>query len=153
MDAKTRQEYQNGQRIFARVFTIIGGIFWITTAFAGPYVFGGETLMGAFGVAIFPLIFTLGMLTIGWFYERLAAGILALGALGTVAWGAIMGWELAVWMIMVMFFVAPTITASVLFYLAGDRPSEQPIMPTAHAGANEKPDNVVEADTRRKIAA
>lgn len=113
----------NTERVFARVFTVVGGVFWIATAFAGPYVFQDASVLGAFSVAVYPLVFTIGMLTIGWFYERLAAGILAIGAIGTIAWGVIMGWEFAVWLIMLLFFVTPTVIAATLFFLAGDRPS------------------------------
>ncbi len=116
-----RDEDRRGfERWLARGFTIFGGLFWIATAFAGPYVFGGKSFLGAFSIAVFPFIFTVGVLAIGWFYERFTALILALGAIGTVVWGVIMGWEMSVWMIMVAFFVAPTIVAAVLFYLAGE---------------------------------
>lgn len=111
------------ERWLARGFTIIGGIFWIATAFAGPYVFGGKSFLDAFSVAIFPLAFTIGVLAIGWFYERFAALILALGAIGTVVWGVIMGWEMSVWIIMLGFFVTPTLIATALFYLASLEPS------------------------------
>lgn len=116
--ASTRR---NVERILARCFTVLGGIFWTVTAFAGPFVYGGKTLMGAFSIAIYPLVFTIVVLALGWFYERFTALILAVGAMGTVAWGVIMGWESSVWVIMMTFFVAPTIIASVLFYLAGGR--------------------------------
>lgn len=112
---------ENTERLFARGFTILGGIFWIATAFAGPYVFGGQNLAGAFQVAVFPLVFTLAILAIGWFYERLAAVLLAVGAVGTIAWGVIMGWESTVWAIMLIFFVAPTVVAALLYFLAGSQ--------------------------------
>ena len=119
MNSKTTSERKTAERVFARGFTILGGIFWTVTAFAGPYVYGGSTVIGAFSIAVFPLMFTIGVLALGWFYERLTALILAVGAIGTIAWGAIMGWEPSVWIIMMSFFVTPTIIAAVLFYLAG----------------------------------
>lgn len=124
MNSKTTIERKNTERIFARGFTVLGGIFWTVTAFAGPYVYGGKTVVGAFGIAIYPLIFTIGVLALGWFYERLTALILAVGAIGTIAWGVIMGWETAVWVIMMTFFVTPTVIASVLFFLASGRTVE-----------------------------
>lgn len=122
MSAEVNLERKNTERIFARGFTILGGIFWIGAAFAGPYVYGGQTAINAFlGKAIYPLMFTVGVLALGWFYERLTALILALGALGTIAWGLIWGpWEPFVWGIMLSFFVAPTVVAAVLYYLAGN---------------------------------
>lgn len=119
MSSHATPERKNAERVFARGFTVLGGIFWTVTAFAGPYVYGGQTIVGAFGIAIYPLVFTIGVLVLGWFYERLTALILAVGAIGTVAWGVIMGWEPSVWMIMMLFFVTPTIIAAVLFFLAG----------------------------------
>ena len=117
---------QNTERLFARGFTVLGGIFWIVSAFAGPYVYGGKSIVGAFGIALYPLLFTAGVLVIGWFYERLVALILALGAIGTVAWGVIMGWESTVWAIMLIFFVAPTVISALLFFLAGSRSESGP---------------------------
>jgi len=119
MNPKTTSERKTAERVFARGFTILGGIFWTVTAFAGPYVYGGKTIVGAFGIAVFPLMFTVGVLALGWFHERLTALILAVGAMGTIAWGVIMGWEPSVWIIMMSFFVTPTIIAALLFYLAG----------------------------------
>ena len=112
---------RNTERMFALGFTILGGLFWIGTAFAGPYMYGGKSIAGAFGIALYPLLFTIGVLVVGWFYERLIALVLAVGAIGTVAWGVIMGWESSVWAIMLIFFVAPTVVSSLLFYLAGSR--------------------------------
>ena len=121
MSAEVNLERKNAERIFARAFTVLGGVFWIGLAFAGPYVYGGKTVVGAFQTAIFPLAFTVGILILGWFYERLTALILALAALGTIAWGLIWGgWEPFVWGIMLLFFVTPTIISAVLFYLAGN---------------------------------
>ena len=117
----TAVEIKNTERLFARAFTVLGGIFWVASAFAGPYVYGGKSVAGAFGVALYPLLFTAGVLIIGWFYERLVSLILALGAIGTIAWGVIMGWESSVWAIMLIFFVAPTVVSALLFFLAGSK--------------------------------
>lgn len=127
MSAEVNRERKNTERIFARGFTILGGIFWIATAFAGPWAYGGQSALHSLTTyAIYPLVFTIGVLALGWFYERLTALILALGALGTVVWGLIMGWEGPVWIIMLAFFVTPTVIAAVLFYLAGNTPATDP---------------------------
>ena len=128
MSAASTAERKNVERIFARAFTVLGGIFWIGSAFAGTYVYHGQDIVHSIlGQAIYPLIFTVGVLALGWFYERLTALILALGAVGTVAWGFINGtWEPFVWGIMLAFFVTPTIIAAVLFYLAGNVPATDP---------------------------
>ena len=128
MSAEVNRERKNTERIFARGFTILGGIFWIGAAFAGPWAYGGQSFLSSLTTyAIYPLIFTIGVLALGWFYERLTALILALGAVGTVAWGLIMQqWEGGVWLIMLLFFVTPTVIAAVLFYLAGNTPASDP---------------------------
>lgn len=132
MNVRDNSERKNVERIFARGFTILGGIFWIAAAAAGPHLYGGQTVIGAFGTAIYPLIYTIAVLAIGWFYERLASLILALGALGTIAWGIINGtWEPFVWGIMLTFFVAPTVISAVLFYLAGGVTQTTEVQPLA----------------------
>jgi hypothetical protein len=118
-DKVCKPERMNVERIGARGFTILGGIFWTVAAFSGPFSYDGATLAGAFGVAIYPLIFTIATLAFGWFYERSAGVLLGVAALGTIGWGFIMGWEPFVWGIMLLFFVTPTVIAAVLFYLAG----------------------------------
>ncbi len=127
----SRDERRNVEHIAALLFTIIGGVFWITTALVGTQI----SLIGSSPAAAFvglneqlgawlPLIYTVGVLIIGYFQERIAAMILAAGAVGTIVWGFLAGWETNVWVIMMLFFVSPTIVAMVLFWLAGGRSSE-----------------------------
>lgn len=121
MDAHASLALENNERMFARGFTIFGGIFWIAAAFAGPFFFSGGSLAGAFGFAAIPLVFTLLVLAIGWFYERAISIVLAVAGLGTVAWGVLVSWESNVWVIMLVFFIAPTLVAALLFFLAGSK--------------------------------
>jgi hypothetical protein len=121
MDTESTPARQNTERLFARGFTILGGVFWIVAAFAGPYMYLGKSVAGAFGYAIYPLIFTIAVFAIGWFSERLVSMLLAVGAIGTIAWGVIMGWETTVWAIMLIFFIAPTVVAAILYFLAGSK--------------------------------
>lgn len=125
MSDEADRERRNTERIFARSFTILGGIFWIVAAFAGTWASGGQSVVTSMlRGGIYPLMFTVGVLTLGWFYERLTALVLALAALGTVAWGIIMQWsDPIVWGVMLSLFVAPTVVAAVLFYLAADTPA------------------------------
>lgn len=119
MHAEAAPNRKNTERALARGFTILGGAFWIIAAFTGPFIFGGGSIAGAFGIAVYPLVFTVGVLAVGWFYERLVSVLLAIAAVGTFSWGLIMGWEAAVWAIMLAFFIAPTVIAAALFFLAG----------------------------------
>jgi hypothetical protein len=114
-------EAKNVEHIAALIFTMIGGIFWIVTALVGSDI-GGTTPVGAFvsiGGAFAPLIYTLAVLVIGYFQERIAALILLLGAVGTIVWGIIATWPAGVWAIMAVFFISPTIISMVLFWMAG----------------------------------
>ena len=138
MSAQDAVERKNAEHIAALLFTVVGGIFWITTALVGTQI----SLVGSSPAAAFvgiseqlgawaPLIYTLTVLVVGYFQERIAALILALGAIGTIAWGVIAGWETNVWVIMMLFFVTPTIVALVLFWLAGGKTSEGTVGATA----------------------
>lgn len=121
MNTESTPALENTERMLARGFTILGGVFWIVAAFAGPYIYGGSSILGAFGFAAIPLVFTTSVLAIGWFYERAVSLVLAVAAGGTVAWGLITGWESSLWAIMFVFFVAPTVVAALLFFLAGSK--------------------------------
>lgn len=121
MSPETSPTLENNARMFARGFTILGGVFWIVAAFSGPFIFGGGSIVGAFGFAAIPLLFTTAVLAVGWFYERAVSIVLAVAAIGTIVWGVTMGWERNVWAIMLGFFIAPTVVAALLFLLAGMR--------------------------------
>lgn len=118
-ESKFHPERMNAERIFARAFVVLGGIFWTSAAFAGPYVFRGDSAARAFiGQAVYPLAFTIAVLVIGWFHERMVSMLLAVAVLGTLVWGVMMEWEPVVWVVMVTLFLGPTITASLLYFLA-----------------------------------
>jgi hypothetical protein len=118
-DQETRSlEIENVERMFARGFVIAGGFFWMIAAFAGPFVFGETTAREAFVTAMWPLLATVVILLIGWFYERLASFLLFAGSAAVFAWGVIYGWEPGVWMIMSAVLIAPMVIAGVLFLLS-----------------------------------
>lgn len=106
------------ERGVARAFVVAGGLFWSVAAFAGLYAFQetgmGSALMGAF----IPLVAVLATLVIGWYYERVAAVLLAAASIAAVAWGVIYQFELGVWMIMVFALIGPMFTAAALFWMA-----------------------------------
>lgn len=106
------------ERISARTFVVLGGLFWTIAAFAGPYFFGAVGLTAALGNAFVPLAITVAALAIGWFYERLAAALLVAGALTILVIGAFMAWEPVVWLVIVGFIVVPMVISAALFGLA-----------------------------------
>jgi hypothetical protein len=106
------------ERNVARGFVIAGGVFWSIASFAGLYVFQESGLQYALMAAFIPLVAIAATLIIGWYYERVAAFLLALASLGVVAWGVIYQFEPGVWAIMAVFLMGPMLTAATLFWLA-----------------------------------
>ncbi len=132
-------EVQNIERMFARGFVIAGGLFWMIAAFAGPFVFAETSAREAVVTAMWPLIATLVILLIGWYYERIASVLLFAGSAAVFAWGVMFGWEAGVWAIMSIVLLAPMVIAGVLFLLASHseqatlRTEPQPVKTPVHA--------------------
>lgn len=132
-------ETRNVEHLFALIFTFIGGVFWIVTAFMGSrgITIAGTSTLGAFtftGGAFVPLVYTVLVLLIGYSQELIAAIILLAGAVLTVIWGIVAGWESSVWWIMAIFFMGPTIVAAVLFYLAHGRSQKKAVTSSTDVG-------------------
>jgi hypothetical protein len=106
------------ERGVARAFVIAGGVFWSIAVFAGLFSFQQSGTSWALLAAFLPLAATLATLIVGWYYERVAAAMLALASAAVAAYGIIYQFELGVWIIMVLFAIGPMLTASVLFWLA-----------------------------------
>ena len=120
MDAhiETHSNRMNMDRLFARAFVLAGGLFWMTASFAALYNFVKAGAPVALLAAFYVFAATGATLAIGWFYERSAAALLALGSLAVVVWGVVVGWELGVWILMLMFLVGPMLTSAALFVMA-----------------------------------
>jgi len=111
-------EQMNAQRIFARVFVVVGGLFWVFMAWGTSWAYRGAPLMEAMGGALIYAAAIALVFLIGMFYENIAALILAAGAVGVVAYGVFMGWEVGVWGTVFFFFILPMLIASALYFLA-----------------------------------
>lgn len=105
------------ERGFARAFVIAGGVFWAAAAFAGLYSFRDAGPMAFLGAAV-PLLATIVTLVVGWYWERIAAIMLAVASVGAVYYGITAGFEAGVWMLVTVSLIGPMVTASVLFWLA-----------------------------------
>jgi hypothetical protein len=118
--AKTcNYDRMNLQRILARGFVVFGGVFWVAAALgAASPTYLNATLLQTLGMGVVPLVISVVMLAVGWFYERLAAVLLLVGAVAVVIWGFIAGWEAGVWLTMAVFLIAEMIIAALLFFLA-----------------------------------
>lgn len=108
----------DGERVAARLFVAMGGIVWSVLAIGSAMVYGTPGPASLTIQIVLPLALAVLALAIGWFYENLAAMLLFAGAVATIAWGVVMGWEAGVWGIMAIFLIAPEIIAGVLFLAA-----------------------------------
>jgi hypothetical protein len=108
----------NTQRIFARGFVVAGGIFWVAAAFGAMNAYLGKTIAQSVMTALVPLALAVVVFLVGWFYERLASLILAIGAVVVIVWGVLGAWEMGVWLTMGVFLIAPIAISALLYLLA-----------------------------------
>jgi len=119
----------NVERIIARVFVILGGLFWVimpaaakTEALYSDLVYNQTELGDAVGSALIPLAFVVLVFVVGLFYERVAALILLAAAVATVVWGIVADWYgtggIELWMTVGVFLISPMLIAAILFLLA-----------------------------------
>lgn len=118
-------ERMNMERIAARLFVVLGGIFWVFMLFgAGTgsgYSLGpvsASDVTSAVGTAAIPLAFTVLVFVLGLFYERLTALLLVLVGAAVVVYGIVASWEAGVWLFALAVLVAPMLIAAALFWLA-----------------------------------
>lgn len=108
----------NMERLFARIFVLGGGLFWIMASFMGDYGLHTISPLVSARNALIPLALTVIVLAVGWFYEYVAAGILAVAEVGIIVWGFTQGWEAGVWILLGISLLMPIGVAGVLYYLA-----------------------------------
>lgn len=108
----------NVERLVARVFVVGGGLFWIAASFMGDYGYHRVSALVSARNALLPLALSVIVLAIGWFFEYLASGILAVTTAGIVAWGVVTGWEIGVWVLIGITLMLPVVVAGALFFLA-----------------------------------
>ncbi len=118
-------ESANMERIFARSFVIVGGLFWMFMLFAAQtqahyalLIYTVADVERGLLYQLLPLTLTIAIFIIGMYYERVAALILAVGAVAVVVWGIIAGWELGLWLWMGVLIIAPMVVAGLLYWLA-----------------------------------
>jgi hypothetical protein len=113
-----KSERMNVQRILARFLLVLGILFTFWMAFGNQYAYQGQPLGVA---AAYGLFFSGGLIitfVVGLFYEKIAALLLALGALGIVVWGVLAGWTPGAWGAMVFLLAVPLIVSAILYYSA-----------------------------------
>ena len=118
LERTCKMDQMNFQRLAARIFVALGGLLWAAAAFGASFSYLDESFADAAQTALIPLGITVVALAVGWFYEKLAALLLVVGAGGVVVWGVVSGWETGVWVTMFFVMIAPMLIAALLFYLA-----------------------------------
>lgn len=106
----------NVERIAARAFVILGGLFWTFAAFSGSHWTDFSELTPT--RALIVLAITVGVFLLGMYYEVLAAMLLFAAAAVSVVWGLVSGWEPGVWFVMLLVLTTPMIVAGMLFVFA-----------------------------------
>lgn len=112
-------ERMNVQRMFARGFVILGGVFWIAMIFGARVTYQGMTLpQGIVGVIV-PLAITAAVFVLGMYYETLTAIILFVVAAASLVFaGFSESMSLGSWLFWVWFLVLPAGIAGMLYMLA-----------------------------------
>jgi len=124
---RTRDTGQtNVQRVLARWFVVLGGLFW-TAAFFGANTRANDTFLvytlpeveRAAMFALIPLAIAVAVFVLGLFYERLAGVALLLIVSAMIAYGIVNHLnEPILWASAVTVLVAPSAIAAVLYLFA-----------------------------------
>jgi hypothetical protein len=107
-----------GERTAARLFAGLGAVIWSLLAIALFFNLQTPNAPMLVVMVAVPLVLSVLALVVGWFYENLGAALLFAGAIATVVWGLVEGWEPGVWGITALILIAPAIIAGVLFLMA-----------------------------------
>jgi hypothetical protein len=117
-EAKYSPFSANLERLFARLFVAGGGLFWMAASFFSVYGLDKISPIVSMRNALLPLALSVIVLAVGWFYEYIAAVILAVAEVGIIIWGLTQGWELGVWVLLGVTLLVPIGFAAVLYFLA-----------------------------------
>jgi hypothetical protein len=133
----------NVERILARSFVVLGGLFW-TLAFFGAntkasytyFVYTLPEVERASMIALIPLALTVAVFVLGMYYERIAGMVLLVMVAAMLVYGVILHLgEVVLWMTAVSVLVAPAAIAAVLFLLAARTQEVQELGPSTTVAA------------------
>jgi hypothetical protein len=126
----------NIDRVFARLFTIGGGIFWVLAMFTSGTVMKSYTdqpftlpeLARGATSAFIPLVLVIVVFVLGLFYERLTGIVLVVVALAMILWGVVVhpfSVDPILWITAFSVLVLPSLIAAALYELAARRQESQ----------------------------
>lgn len=127
---RTRSTGQlNLDRVFARVFVVLGGIFWVAAFFGetakadySNFVYTLPELAKASTMSLVLLAVVVAILVLCFFFERLAGLVLVVLAAGMVVWGIVAHWgEVGLWLTAISVLIAPAAISGALFELSSRR--------------------------------
>lgn len=116
----------NIQRIFARLFVIVGAVFWGSAAWGAKWAYEGAPFTTSLSYALLYAGAILAVFVIGLFYENIAALLLAVGSIAIIIVGLVFSWEPGVWAVMGFFFILPLVIAAILYFMAADSQKKCP---------------------------
>jgi hypothetical protein len=109
----------NAQRLFARGFVVLGGVFWVSMIFGAKVGYQGMSVPQGLLAALVPFVITVAVFVLGMYYETLTAIILFVVAAASLVFaGFSESLNLGSWAFWVMLMVLPAGTAGVLYLLA-----------------------------------
>jgi len=115
----------NMERLFARVFVVIGGLIWLFMLVASEtaqrysdLAYSLQDVGNAIVSAAIPFVIAAAVFVLGLFYERLTAVVLLVGAVAVIVYGFVAAWDGALWALVLGLLVAPMVIAAVLYLLA-----------------------------------
>jgi hypothetical protein len=126
----------NIDRVFARLFVFLGGVFWVLGAFTAGTVMKSYTeapmtlpeLQQGAMTALFPLVLIASVFILGWFYERLTGVLLVVVAIAMLIYGFFQhspASEPVLWVTAFGILVLPSLIAAALYELAARRQEAQ----------------------------
>jgi hypothetical protein len=123
----------NIDRVFARLFVLLGGVFWVfaffganTKASYSNFVYTLPELEKAATMALIPLAIVVFVFVLGLFYERLTGIVLVAIALAMLVWGLVNNpGEVVLWVTALSILVAPTVVSAAMYELAARRQEAQ----------------------------
>lgn len=113
-----KMERMNAERIFARLFVVLGGLFWIAMVWGAQSAYIGAPFMTVATYSALTALLVAAVFVLGLFYERVAAVLLVAGAVALLVAGLVIGWEVGVWTTVFFVLMLPMLVSAALYWSA-----------------------------------